>query len=205
MFKRFGIALISLFCFASVSKALVYEYVPAESVTVNYNLSVAADITTATVIIDRDDTTNWPHEKNEQLNIDSIKLSVDGVAFSTVTIKFGVVTQADDTNSDIRWFHTYRKELNISSSTTSEGLNWNPAPSFIRLKVIAASGGAEGSTPYLLTNDVDENSTTFQTDLNLPSPNGNTAPEFADVVMQVSNGTSEVRIDIQVIYHARNN
>jgi len=64
-FKLFGIPLLSLFFFVSASKALVSDYVPEESVAVVYTIAVAANVTTTTLIIDRSDTTTWPHSNNE--------------------------------------------------------------------------------------------------------------------------------------------
>jgi len=208
MFKRFAILLIFLLCFCSVSHALVTDYIPEESVTVNYNLSVAADISTTTLLIDKSDTTNWPHVKDQWINVDSIKLSVDGVAASTQSVKIGVVSKIHASSGSVTWFHTYRKELNVTGNQTMvEGGNYNPAPSFLRLRVDGgvSFGDGEGSTSYLISNDTDLNTTTYQSDVNLPSPDGNTAPGIGDIIMQISNGASAIVIDAQLIYHARNN
>lgn len=208
MIKRFILGFLGLFLFVPVSEALIQDYVPAESVTVNYNLSVAGHLSTTTLIIDRSDTVNWPHLNPEWINIDSIKLSVDGIAVSTVVVKIGVVTKINASSATIAWFHTYRKELNVTGNAIMvEGGNYNPAPSFIRLRVIGgvSFGDGEGSTPYMLTNDEDTSTTAYQSDVVLPSLVGNTAPGIGDVILQVLNGITEVRIDAQLIYHSRNN
>ena len=181
--------------------AWFFQEVPDKTVTVRYRLAVSANVSTAAVVIDLSDTTNWKHTETGQINISSIKLDIDKAAASTTTVKMGVVNFVDSSTGSVTWFYAKESALNVSNSNAVDFLSY--VPNYLRLKVNPASTPqTDGTTPYLLSNDTTSGSTTYQTDVNLPSPAGVTAPGAGDVILAVTNGTAAVTVNVEVQYHA---
>ena len=168
---------------------------------IHYRLAVAANTSTSTIVIDLSSTTAYKHTETGELNIHSIKLSLDKVAASTCTVKFGVVTLASTTAGNVSWFYTKEHAVNVSNTDIGDEPNYYP--NYIRLRVDAADSITDGSTPYLLTNDKSTTSTTYQNDVVLPtSAGGNVAPAQGDMVLAVSTGGAVVVI-VEIEYHAQ--
>jgi hypothetical protein len=187
----------------TAAHAWIFQEVPDKTVTVRYRLAVAANVSTAAVVIDLSDTANFKHTDTGQLNISSIKLDIDKAAASTTTVRLGAVNFVDSSTGSVTWFYAKESGLNVSNSNTVDFLSY--VPNFLRLKVNpAATTQTDGSTPYLLSNDTTSGSTIYQTDVNLPSPiaAGVSAPGPGDVVMLVTNGTAAVTVNVEIQYHA---
>lgn len=183
--------------------AWMWQEVPEKTMTVRYRLSVAANSSTAAVVIDLSNTVNWPHKQTGQINISSFRLELDKAAASTTTVKIGVMNYVDTSSGSVTWFYAKENGLNASNTGNVDPLAFQP--NFIQCKIQPSTITAtSGATPYMLSNDTTSLSTTYQTDVVLPTPFGNAAPGFGDIVMSVSNGTAIVVVEIEIQYHSLN-
>lgn len=165
---------------------------PENDNTIRYRLSVAANTSTAAVVIDLSDTTNFPHKQTRALNINSIRIELDKVAASTCSVKLGVVNMVNPSTGSVTWFYNKSHEVNVSNTDIRDFLNY--VPNYIPCRVNKNADSVDGSTPYILSNDTTSGSTIYQTDVNLPSPlaAGTTKPGTGDVVMSVQTGGATV-------------
>jgi len=191
-----------LLLLTSVSHAWLWEQAPDKTVQVTYNLSVAAATnSTSTLVIDLSDTTNWPHKDTGEINISSIRVDIDKVAASTVTVKLGVVNFVDTSTGSVTWFYSRGFAKNVSNTDVLDFQSYGRL--FRRLRANSEGRVTNGSTPYLLSNDTTDGSTTYQIDVALPSPNGNTKPGRGDIVMQVTKDGSNIAVlNIEILYHS---
>lgn len=181
--------------------AWFFQEVPDKTVTVRYRQAVAANISTAAVVVHLADTTTWPHSDTGQLNVSSIRIEIDKVAASTGTVKLGVVNFVDSSTGSVTWFYSKESTTNVSNTNVKDYLSY--VPNYLRLKVNpAAVPSTAGTTPYLLSNDTTGGSTTYQTDVKLPSPAGNTAPGAGDIVMFANSGSGAITVNLEIQYHA---
>ncbi len=186
--------------FAEPARAWIFQDVPDKTVTLRYRVPVAATISTSVVVIDLSDTTNWPHTETGQINISSIRFEFDKTAASTATVKLGVVNEIDASTGSVTWFYSKENTLNVSNTGIESLIS--PTPTLIRLRVNPNGPQTDGLTPYILSNDKTSGSTTYQTDVGLPSPvNNSTLPGFGDLIMSVVNGASAITINLEIQYH----
>lgn len=187
---------------AEFSQAGIFGYGADKTVFVKYSFAVAsANESTSTIVIDKSDTTNWPHTNSNHIAITGIDLDVDKVAAATATIKLGVVNFVDATNGSITWFWARNYGLNVSNTETKVSEMYYPLA--IKTKVNLVSGGADGTTPFLISDDTVSNSTTFQNDVLLSSVSGSQiAPDEGDIVMQViSDSSNALTVDLHLWYY----
>lgn len=147
------------------------------------------------IIVDLSDTSGFPHKLTGQVNVAGIRVDIGKVAASSGTIKVGVVTRVDATNGDVKWFfnHTFGDDATGSPTHYSEASNFSEVS--VRAKV------KDGTTPYLASKLTTANSTTFQTDVNLPTTIGNGPPGVGDIVVQYTTaGTSATDISLELVY-----
>lgn len=188
----------------------IEEYTKDVTVRVHYNLAVAAATTsTAAVIIDLSDTTNWPHKMYSGsvgfLSISTIRAEVDKVAASTFTLKIGVVTAVDTSTGSVKWFATCSNALNVSNTNNVPMIFTNNQLNDLKVIAPTPNSGLDGTTPFLLSSDVTSGSTIYQTDVPLPSPvaGGSTAPGIGDIVMSYTkDATNANNVTIDLWYHA---
>jgi hypothetical protein len=169
---------------------------------IRYSLrGVAAGISTSTIIVDLSNTTNWPHKRTKELHIYDVRINVDKTAASTCTVKLGVVNYAGPSSGSVTWFFGVENERNVSNTYTSilrtSDLVYN-------LKVVQ-SGDADGSTPYILSNDTTSRSAIWLNNVKIPAVTGTlTIPEVGDLIMQVSNGAVVVDVYLEIAYSGEN-
>lgn len=198
---KFVLLAVGFLGLAQKSHAWIFQEVPDKAVEVHYRLDVAANITTNTIVIDLSDTTNWPHKETGELNLDSVRLNIDKVAASTVTVKLGVVTYVDSSTGCVTWFTLLSSSQNVSNTNVYSFTNY--MPTFIKCRVNpGTSAGANGTTPYIFSNDTTLGSTIFQNDVVLPTPAGNAAPGTGDIVMQVSQAGTATVVILDLVYHS---
>lgn len=183
------------------AQASIFGDISDKDVMVNYRLAVAATISTAAIVIDLSDTTNWPHKETGELNISAFRIDVDKTAASTDTVKIGVVNFVDSSTGSVTWVETLEGTSNVSNTNVTEVLNF--APNYLRLRVNPNGPQTDGLTPFILSNDTTGGSTTYQTDVNLPSAfSAATKPGVGDLVVSVVNGAAAIVVNIQVLYHS---
>jgi len=185
------------------ARAWIFEQVPDKAVTVHYRLPVGPSVSTNTILIDLNDTTNFPHKETGELNLDYIRLGIDKLAASTGTVKLGIVNMVNVTTGSVTWMWSVEFSTNASNTNIQE--NTNLLPVFLKCRVNPAStADIDGSTPYILSNDKTTQSTTYQTDVALPTPVGNAFPGVGDILLQVVNkdNVSAIIVTVDAIYHS---
>jgi hypothetical protein len=197
--KRLLVSLLVIAGMSGVARAAT-DY---DSQTVTYKLSVAANVSTAAVVVDLSDNTNWLHKfTTSEIQVNSVRLEVDKVAASTTSIRIGVVTYVSASTGCVTWFLHVPAAVEVSNAKVDSTVidsGWN-----LRVKKDATDPTVtNGSTPYILSNDTTFASTTYQTDVKLASPVGSagTAPGLGDLVMDVTNGTGAVVVYLSVNYN----
>lgn len=197
-----GVGLFSLLAIAALTQRCealdLFESRSDKMVTARYRINVAANISTAAVVIDLSDTVNWPHKDRREIRVNSIRLDVDKVSTSTFTAKVGVVNFVQASTGSVTWFRATESSANVSNTNVTDSSNYYPAT--LRLRVDSAGNATDGTTPYLISNDKTSGSTTYQTDVPLPSTNGNTAPGAGDVILFIQNGASAITGAIEIQY-----
>jgi hypothetical protein len=209
--KWFGLLSV-LFLFNVSAKAELFESKEDRSYFVRYNLSVpSASASTATVVISLSSnasTNEWPHVETGELTLSNIKIELDKVAASTVSVRLGVVTAVNASSGSVTWFTGINSLLNVSNTMTNK--DGYGTDTVYRLRVTPGSAGAEGKTPYLLSSEKlalsASGSTVYQTDVKLPSPasTGGSFPGIGDLVMDVTKTISAVvNVAVELKYSTR--
>ncbi len=148
------------------------------------HLTVISETTaTSTLLVDLDDTTNFPHYVTAgSLELSQIRFDFHALDSSTTTVKIGVVasTTPEGNLTDIYWFDeatfTATDGGNADDHTS---LTLDYAPSTLKLNL---SGGEPAS---FLTNDYQKSTTDYATTTALLSPKGYSAPEAGDLIMKI--------------------
>lgn len=183
-----------------LAHADLFDYVRDKSVSVHYNQDIAAAVTsTSVVIIDLSDTTNWPHKDNGAINISSIKIEVDKAAASTTTVRLGVVNFVNTSTGSVTWFYTSGNELNVSNTANVNYASYGEG--FLRTKAVQGVLPADGTTPYIISNEKTSGSTIYQRDVKLPSLiSTGVLPDTGDIIMDVTKSGAAANITIDLIY-----
>jgi hypothetical protein len=147
------------------------------------------------VLIDKDDTVNFPHGDTGRIDISAINLHLshssgnpDGEAL------LGVITRIDAVDADICW--AFVVDFNLPSNTDIKE-DFNFAPSQLKFEV------AGGCTTRIITNYTSLNDSAFNTATLMPSPRGaaTVIPAVGDIVCRNTNGAGSMRFFIGAMYH----
>lgn len=198
--KFLFLAVCSLFI-GGVSQAKDWEAKLDDGRLVRYRLNVAAATTsTSTVLIDLSDSTNFPHSGTREITIQSLKIDVDKAAASTGTVKVGVVSSINASSGTVTWFAG--KEFLLNVSNTEKTIDNTYIPSYLPLRVATlATSDDSVETPYILSNDTTDASSTYQTDVELPSPSGGSNPGPGDIVMAITKtGEAAITVLVEIFY-----
>lgn len=203
--RKAWLALAVLAGMAAPAKAydfwsLVKDQTVVASSTWTFSTAVTS---TATILIDLSDTTNWPHKKNRQINISSIRMIVDKAAAGTFAARVGVVTFVDVSSGSVTWFWHLGSGLNVSNTANSQ-LTTGEYFYKCRVNPLVPVSVAEGTTPFIISNSKTLGSTVYQTDVPLPSllPVGPVFPGVGDIVMDISKGSTLQSLQVEIAYHA---
>jgi len=190
--------LIAAMLFVSISHADQSDRQKDKSKLAVYSQSFASTVvpSTSVVLIDLSDTTNFPHKETDRLYIHSICVDIDKVAATTTTVKVGVVNYIDASSSTVTWFKIVGQDLNVS--------NTNPKPCTeylapLDMRITAGASITEGAVDNAKSNQT-TNSTTFKTDVRLPSTNGNIYPGLGDIVATITKGGAAVNYTFEIVY-----
>lgn len=175
----------------------------SKSIQAHYNLAVAADISTHTVLIDLN--TAWPNptQQTGAIKITGLSVQIDKTAASTATVRIGVINSINASTGSVTWFYELKNQRNVSNTNNNPIINTDNAIRDLTVIPPTPNTGADGTTPYLISNITTSASTIYQTDVRLPSPIGvaGTLPKLGDVVMNVINGTVAIDVLVDVLYH----
>lgn len=190
---------------ARADQSRFYEEAKDKSNLLVYrNAMAAATVSTAAVLIDLSDTTNWPHKEDESIEIQGIRLQVDKTtsATSTFTVRIGVLNYVDTSSGTVTWFWNHEEGLSVTSNTSVA--NYVEYPAALNFKVLRGTGTMEGTVPNLKSN-LTLNTNIFQTDVMLPSPatGGNTKPGYGDIVALIDKGASAITFTFEIFYNSQ--
>ena len=147
------------------------------------------------ILVDRDDTVNFPHDDVSRIDISTINIHLahdsgnpDG------ELAIGVITRVDGTDADITW--GFSVDFNLPSNTDVRE-HFNFAPSQLKFEVIA------GSTTRIISNYSDVADVTINTATPMDSPRGaaTVTPDVGDIVLRIMNGAGALRVFCGVMYH----
>lgn len=168
----------------------------------------AVAASTAYVLVDLSDTTNYPHDRTSEIHLLGLDFNAEKASDGVYDVWVGVIIEVDDTDGTAEWIHVFHLEsvLNATDSTdrfsqqldftlggaNSEGLNCSVA------------GGA---LTRIVTNQQQADSSNWQTDTGLASPVGAAGgatgrPGVGDLVVWVEevSGTGTIDFSIKAIY-----
>ena len=159
--------------------------------TVNLGAEGVA-ITTAYVLVDLTDATNYPHTETGYINLLGLKLNAEKAANGDYDIWVGVITEVDDDNGSANWLHAFHlhHQGNPTDDTdrfvseidfTLGGAN----PDGLRCEI-----NSSGAQVGFVGNQSESGNIRWQTDVGLASPVGAAAgatgkPGAGDLVVLV--------------------
>jgi hypothetical protein len=176
--------------------------------TVNLGAEAVA-ASTAYVLVDLSDTTNYPHTQSNFLNLLGLELSTEKASDGVYDLWCGVIYEVDATNGSALWFDVFHIEASgnatdstdrfaVSRDYTCGGSN----PSGISARVNAAGDGLL----WMVGNQEQAGNTNWQTDVGLASPVGAAAgatgkPGAGDIVVWVEEVSGTGTIDFSITAH----
>ena len=151
--------------------------------------------TSYAILIDLDDTTNFPHDQTGRIDVSLIKMSVDRDATATGKMRMGVITRIDGTDADITYFSNLLFGKSDVRAVTSET---NYAPSQVKLGVSA------GALTRGVSNAKDLNVAAVNTGVTLESPRGagTVTPAVGDVILKMEWAAGEYDARAMLLYHS---
>ena len=170
----------------------------------------AVAATTAYVLVDLSDTTNFPHAKSGELHLLGLSLCCNIAGDGVYDIWVGVISEVDASNGTAEWFEVFHMEsiVNPTDSTgyydfvrdyTFGGIN----PEGMNLQILS------GASTYLVTNQSLAGNAAWQTDVGLASPVGAAAgatgkPGAGDCVVYVEevSGSGTIDFSLTAFYSA---
>lgn len=168
-------------------------------------LVIATETTaTSTLMIDRSDTTNWPHSLVGATGIQVAQMTFDWSAESnaTTTLKVGVIASSTASGNvvDVYWFDEVSftaQDLTgtLGSSRQSQTLSYSPSVIDLAL--------SSGVPSKFLTNDSSLSTSDFATTTPLLSPNGYVAPAVGDLVLRVYDQKGTATTSVTTLYRTR--
>lgn len=199
------LALLSLLLLGSVGVAkadfLYGGNIQDKSISIHLSTTTAAS-SGAMILVDLSSTTVWQHIETGQVNISALAVSYDKLAASSCTVRLGVVTRVDASSGTVEWFYSSDSLINVSNTDISRFQNvYEP---MYRLRVNGATPVTDGTTPFLVTNDISTLSTVYQSDVNLTTvANTSGPPAVGDVVMDYNKpgGATSATIVVDLQYN----
>jgi hypothetical protein len=169
----------------------------------------AVAASTAYVLVDLSDTTNFPHEDTGHIEVLGMVVSAETHGDGIFDLWFGVISEVDATNGSADWFQVLHVENrdNATDDTgrffeqidyTFSGVN----PQGVNCLVVSEA------TPHLITNITQDGNTNWQTDTGLASPAGAAAgatgkPGAGDIVLWAEEVTDGGTLDFCVTLQYR--
>ena len=160
--------------------------------------AIVGSQTTATTtyygLVDLSDTTNFPHDHTNRLDMSFIRLSVDKAATAKGSVSFCIVTRIDGTSADLVCFANGSFTEN---DTPSIEINVNLAPIQVKTNI------ENERLARFKTNAVILGVTAINTGVTLTGPGTNFIPAVGDCVVRVITTTGgNMNFVAAVNYHA---
>ncbi len=141
---------------------------------------------TGFMLVDLSDTTNWPHTDTGHIDILFFIVATDPSTSFAGDIELGLLTNVDATDGDINELF----ELHLEKQSDSAAIAFNYGAFGVALETDHFFGPITASD------------TTWQTDVNLQGPDGNTSyPSGAgDLVMKITRAAGDISVSITIGY-----
>ena len=148
---------------------------------------------TAFVLVDLSDTTNYPHNLTSKIILHAIHLHVEAHSNGVFDLWIGVVKEADATNGSVDWIEVAHLEGLTSLLGWHDDMSYGPA----NLEIV------DGELTHVITGASQDDNTNWQTDTGLQSPAGAAAgatgkPGAGDLVMWVEKVSGSGNLDVSV-------
>ena len=147
------------------------------------------------VLVDKDDTVNFPHNDTARIDVSAINLHLAQTSGQPDgEFVMGVITRIDAVDADIYW--AFVVDFNLPNNDDLRE-DFNFAPSQLKFEVDS------GNTTRIITNYTSLNDSAFNTATPMPSPRGaaSVTPAIGDVVCRLSNGSGDLRLFVGAMYH----
>lgn len=209
---------LSLFLMAGLAKAGLFAGSPGtpDSYAVVYATYAASTISTTTVVVSLSSQTVgggniWPHPLNARsIVVDTIQIEVDKAAATTAGIKIGVVREVNESSGTVTWFDTCNSTINVSNTNPFQNVQYVNGGLDTRVNPVSVAGGASiGTTPWILSNDLNQAYTVYtsSTGTKFPSVISQAAiyrMQVGDIVAQIVTSAAANAV-IQIRYHVATN
>ena len=168
----------------------------------------AVAASTAYVLVDLSDTTNYPHTKTGEIHLLGLDVNIETQSDGIYDMWIGVITEVDATNGTADWVHVFHEESTNNPTDSTDRFNdqldftlGGSNDEGINLNI---TGGA---MTRIVTNLQQAGHVNWQTDTGLASPVGAAAgatgkPGVGDLVVWVEevSGTGTIDFMLKVIY-----
>lgn len=147
------------------------------------------------VLIDKDDTVNFPHSDSGRIDISTFSLHIaQSSGNPDGEVIMGVITRIDAVDADIVW--AFGLDFNLPNNENIRE-DFNFAPSQLKFELDGTN------TTRIISNYSSLNDAAFNTATPMPSPRGaaTVTPAVGDIVVRVSNDAGVLRFFIGVMYH----
>jgi len=169
----------------------------------------AVSASTAYVLVDLSDTTNYCHDGSNVLYVQRIRVSAEKASDGAYDLWFGTVVENDSTDGTAHWFHCLHLEMaeNPTDSTDRFVGEIEMATPTRPEGLCLAIDTASGKPFYFLSNATQANSSNWQNDTGLASPAGAAGgatgkPGVGDLVMwcEETGGSGTIDLCVSVDY-----
>ena len=145
--------------------------------------------TTAYILVDKSDITNFPHQKDEDLKVFNLRYMIDSAGAGDWVVKVGVVLEVDGTNGSVKWFY-YNKMAAALNQIIQTSVPYNG---------LSLAGPGDN----IISGDAHTASVLYQTDVTLANPTGvAVAPAAGDIVVELEeiSGTTTIDFSVELEY-----
>lgn len=156
------------------------------------------DASTAYVLVDLSDSTNYPHNHTNAILLKSLRLNTEKKGDGIFDVWVGVITEVDASNGTADWLHVFHLEHipNNSAETTdrfADQVFFGP----VNLRIV------DGALDHVVTNQQQAGNTNWKTGTGLASPVGAAAgatgkPGAGDLVVWVEEVTTGGTLDFTI-------
>ena len=174
------------------------------SVVANLGLEAVA-ASTAYVLIDLSDATNFPHTPTNYIDLLALFLNAEKAGDGVYDLWVGVVTENDNTDGSVNWLHVFHLQHVVNSTDSTDrfaqsvdftlgGANADG----LRCQIVS------GSQKGFVGNQTQADNANWDANTNRVGPAGNAMPAVGDIVVWAEevSGTGTLDFSLTAIYEA---
>jgi hypothetical protein len=177
-----------------------------DKVHLRYKVALTANLSTTTLLVDLSDNVNWPHKRKGEIHLYNVRITADKVSTATVTVQLGVVNYVGPSTGSVTWVVCLPNAKNVSNTNNTVFLQSDLVYN-LRVKASTTSIDRDGSTPYLISNDVTSGTGIYNSSTTIPTANLAVpldTPEAGDLVAYFQNGATATDFYIELDYATEN-